>query len=121
MKTTYGRLDDGTWGLRVEGAVPEVGASLTVTKKDGSTKTEVVGAILWQGTTRSGNPGALCKIAGERKEPLSVDGRPAIRSRHFSQRGHGPEVRLCAGGCGRRVKPGFAECYSCHRESLDAM
>ena len=121
MNATYGKLDDGTWGLRVEGGVPGIGASITVTKKDGSQKTEVVGSILWQGTTRSGKPGALCTIAGARKEPLSVDGRPALRGQHWSQRGHGPEVRLCAGGCGRRVSGKYAECFSCHRESVEAM
>ena len=54
------------------------------------------------------------------REPLSVDGRPAIRAQHWSQRGHGPAVRLCAGGCGRHVGPKYAECYSCHKESIDA-
>lgn len=54
-------------------------------------------------------------------EPLSFSGNPAIRAQHWSQRGHGPAVRLCAGGCGRRVGPRYAECYSCHQESVDAM
>lgn len=53
--------------------------------------------------------------------PLSLDGRPAKIGQHWSQRGHGPAVRLCAGGCGRRVGPRYAECYSCNQESLDAM
>ena len=48
-------------------------------------------------------------------EPLSLDGESAIRAR--SQRGHGPAVRLCAGGCGRRVGPRYAECYGCKQES----
>lgn len=55
------------------------------------------------------------------REPVSVSGETAIRGQHWSQRGHGPAVRLCAGGCGRRVSPRYAECYGCHRESLDAM
>lgn len=55
------------------------------------------------------------------REPLSLDGQPAIRAQHWSQRGHGPAVRLCAGGCGRHVGPRYAECYSCHQESIDAM
>lgn len=55
------------------------------------------------------------------REPISVDGSPAIRARHWSQRGQGPAVRLCAGGCGRRVGPRYAECYGCHQESIDAM
>lgn len=121
MNATYGKLDDGTWGLRVESGVPGIGGEVSVTKKDGTVKTEVVGSILWQGITRSGKRGALCTIAGASKEPLSVDGRPAIRGQHWSQRGHGPEVRFCASGCGRRVSGKFAECFSCHRESVEAM
>ena len=59
--------------------------------------------------------------AATTREPLSVDGSPAIRGQHWSQRGRGPAVRLCAGGCGRHVGPRYAECYSCHQESIDAM
>lgn len=119
---TYGKLKDGTWGLRVEGTSVSAGASVVVRKKDGSTKTEVVASIVWQGTTRSGQPGMLCTIERvERPEPLSVDGSPAIRGQHWSTRGHGPTERLCAGGCGRRVSARYAECYSCHKESIDAM
>lgn len=55
------------------------------------------------------------------REPLCFSGEPAIRAQHWSQRGHGPAVRLCAGGCGRRVGSKYAECYSCHQESIDAM
>lgn len=123
MNANYGKLNDGTWGLRVEGAVPATGDVVTVTKRDGTTKQETVGSILWQGTTRSGKPGALCTIGGraQRPEPLSVDGSRAIWGRHWSQRGWGPEVRLCASGCGRRVSPKYAECYSCHREAEGMM
>lgn len=65
---------------------------------------------------------ARALVAGApRSEPVSINGVTALRGRHWSQRGRGPEVRLCAGGCGRRVGPRYAECYSCHRESLDAM
>jgi len=55
------------------------------------------------------------------REPVSLDGAPAIRAQHWSQRGRGPAVRLCAGGCGRRVGPRYAECYGCAKESLEAM
>lgn len=67
----------------------------------------------------AGKPATAAPAA--RKEPLSVDGRPATRGQHWSSRGRGPTERLCAGGCGRRVKAGYAECYSCHQESIDAM
>lgn len=57
----------------------------------------------------------------DRSAPTSVSGETAILAQHWSQRGRGPAVRLCAGGCGRRVGPRYAECYGCHRESIDAM
>lgn len=53
--------------------------------------------------------------------PVSFDGSPAIVAQHWSQRGKGPAVLLCAGGCGRRVRGQYAECFGCARESRDAM
>ena len=45
--TTYSKLKDGSWGVR--GSVAEVvaGASVTVNKKSGESKTETVGRVLW--------------------------------------------------------------------------
>lgn len=43
---TYTKLRNGSWGLRLtHDANP--GATVTVTRRDGSTKTEIVGRILW--------------------------------------------------------------------------
>jgi hypothetical protein len=47
---TYAKLRSGDWGLRLTGALPKPGASITVTQKDGSTRTERVGRIVWQGS-----------------------------------------------------------------------
>ena len=44
--TTYTKLKDGTWGLR---ATTAISGQVTVTKRDGSTKTEQVGARVWHG------------------------------------------------------------------------
>jgi hypothetical protein len=48
MAATFAKLRDGTWGLRgpVEQMIP--GATITVTKKDGSAKSEVIGVIVWK-------------------------------------------------------------------------
>lgn len=45
--TTYTKLRNGSWGLR--GHDLAAGAQVVVSKRDGSTKTEVVGRILWTG------------------------------------------------------------------------
>jgi hypothetical protein len=50
MTTTYTKLRDGSWGLRADGGTRlTVGAAVTVAKRDGTTKQEVVGKILWSG------------------------------------------------------------------------
>ena len=46
--TTYTKLRNGDWGLRIDGSV-EAGATVTATKKSGETKTERVGRVLWAG------------------------------------------------------------------------
>ncbi len=64
MAITYTKLKSGSWGIRSTEALRE-GASITVTKKDGSTKLETVGKIVWSGggvwlatTSRSAAPGS---------------------------------------------------------------
>ncbi len=58
MKATYAQLKDGSWGLRVENAAGlAAGSKVKVEKKDGTTKTEIVGKVLWSG---------ICKFSGLR-------------------------------------------------------
>jgi hypothetical protein len=45
--TTYAKLKRGDWGLRGQGLTS--GARVSVTRKDGQVKTEIVGRILWTG------------------------------------------------------------------------
>lgn len=47
MKASYTKLKSGDWGVRVVGEKPDVGATITVTKKDGATKTETVEKVVW--------------------------------------------------------------------------
>lgn len=49
MRATYAKLTSGKWGVRVTGAVPSPGTTVVVTKKDGSTRTEVIEKVVWQG------------------------------------------------------------------------
>jgi len=44
---TYTKLKDGSWGIRVAGEKPAIGAVLTIQKKDGSTRQETVSRVLW--------------------------------------------------------------------------
>lgn len=55
-KATYTKLKDESWGIRVQGTVA-AGDTVTVAKRDGSTKQEVVLAVLWTGEGVS-----LCSI-----------------------------------------------------------
>lgn len=113
---TPAKLNDGSWGARVAASV-NVGDALTVTTKAGKSWSATVSRIVW-----SGDGITLCATASDRHpEPTSLDGRTAIIDQHWSQRGRGPAVRLCAGGCGRRVGPKYATCYSCHQEDIDSM
>ena len=87
-----------------------------------SQRIEVGSKVNWaKGTKASHVACGHAPASAVTREPVSIDGRPAIRAQHWSQRGQGPAVRLCAGGCGRHVRPRYAECYSCHQESVDAM
>lgn len=45
---TFAKLKDGAWGLRGPRAEVVPGTTVTVTRKDGSTKLAVVGSIVWE-------------------------------------------------------------------------
>jgi hypothetical protein len=75
---SYTKLKSGDWGVRCEGEV-KPGQSVTVTKKDGSVKTEIIDAVLWSGDGKSlcsikrraakkNYPGQMCPGCGS--EPL---------------------------------------------------
>jgi hypothetical protein len=64
---TYTKLKSGEWGLRVQGSV-ESGRRVTVTKKSGESKTEIVGKVIW-----SGNGISLCTIASHRNNASRRD------------------------------------------------
>lgn len=66
---TYTKLREGDWGIR-SSSKPKIGEQVTVTKRDGNTKSETVKAILWQGPDRTtGRQIWLCSI--EQRERAS--------------------------------------------------
>jgi hypothetical protein len=46
VKVSYTKLKSGEWGIRAESALTQ-GATVTVTKKSGETKSEIVGTKVW--------------------------------------------------------------------------
>ena len=90
MATTYTKLKSGEWGVKVEGAAPAKGASVTVVTKSGKVKTEIVRNVVW-----SGNGIALC----------AIDQRASGRSRHASNN-RPPRGKIECDECGDYVTPG---------------
>jgi hypothetical protein len=74
---TYAKLRDGSWGVRVQGAAAS-GDVVVVTKRDGTSKTETIGRVVWtcrasaRPTASDGAPEfTLCSIAA----PAIIDRR----------------------------------------------
>lgn len=75
--TTYTKLRDGNWGVRLDRQIPRsewhdlVGQQVAVRKKDGTCKTETIDRILW-----SGSGITLCSIiarSANRSRPARED------------------------------------------------
>jgi hypothetical protein len=60
--TTYNKLRDGSWGIRSTVAIT-AGQTVTVTKRDGGSKLETVGKVVW-----SGNGVWLATVVASRPE-----------------------------------------------------
>ena len=61
---TYAKLNTGAWGIRATTKVAE-GDRVTVTKKDGSTKSETIDRVLWT----DGSSVWLCAISAAKSSP----------------------------------------------------
>lgn len=90
MTTTYTKLRDGSWGLRVQGQATD-GQQVVVAKKDGARKVETVGRVLWRGEGVT-----LCSI------------RSGSRSGHGHHQRHASEER-----CYRGHRAPVAGCRDC--------
>ena len=85
MTVTYTKLHSGDWGIRIQGhnvAVQE-GTVMTVTKKSGEQKKEIVSRVVW-----SGNGVWLCAI-----KPTNGT------STHRSANGCSCDCDQCSGHC----------------------
>jgi hypothetical protein len=100
---TYTHLRDGSWGIRVPGTARE-NQSITVAKKSGDKKTEIVAKVLWTGRdSKTSQTISLCAIAGG-------NGQAGASA------GHG--ARTCA-DCGGPVRGSYRYCYECGMEHRD--
>lgn len=64
------------WGLAILGPVTS-GDAVTVTRKDGTTESVVVGPVVWSGSTRDGRPSALAHKATAPAVAADVPAVPA--------------------------------------------
>ena len=97
---TYTHLRDGSWGVRFPGTARESQA-VTVTKIDGSTKTETIAKVLWTGRdSKSGQTISLCSIAQ-------------------GGNGHSTSGARTCPDCGTPVHGKFRYCYDCGMERRD--
>lgn len=77
---TYTKLKDGSWGVRATGGQHlTAGATVTVAKRDGTTKTETIKAVLWSGDGVTLASIAAGKSAGKNYDPQKFNGYGARR------------------------------------------
>ena len=109
---TYTQLRNGSWGIRVAGTAG-VGQTITVTKKDGSNKTETVQKVLWTGRdSKSGQTVSLCSIgAGKSGNSSGERGKcrhcGASLDRYALQHGY----RYCSQECREQEQHGGQSYY----------
>jgi len=77
MAATYTKLRTGDWGVRIEGTAA-VGSAVTVTRRDGQTKTETISRVVW-----SGGGVTLCAV-----EPTARPATQYARSGGYRSREH---------------------------------
>ena len=100
---TYTKLRDGSWGLRGHGLT--AGATVRVTKRDGSSKTETVGRVLWTGDGVS-----LATIAG--------GGGSTRRSTSGGSSSYRDDMVTCR-HCRQRTPGGDDWCMACGRAGYE--
>ncbi len=107
-KITYTKLRSGDWGVRGPAAHVLRGMSVTVTKRSGETKCEVVGRIIWTGQDK------------RTKTNVSI-AEVVKQARARSPRGSRSSCRRCGcadptcGGSGGGIcrGPAFNPCHDC--------
>jgi len=100
---SYTKLKDGTWGIRVQGAA-RAGATVNVSRRDGSSKTKVVGRVIWAGGGVS-----ICSIDSTASGP-----RSSQSSRRGARGTRGTWTGCACGSVEEYERPG--DCRSCQHD-----
>ena len=102
--TTYKKLSDGNWGVRMPGSVPPgVGSRIQVKKASGEIKTETVASIASCGFTET-----ICRIAATSKPSTSYSAAPS--SRRASGAGSATRMPGYSSWC---TATASCRCYDC--------
>lgn len=103
MTSTYSKLNNGDWGIRVQDGTVTPGATVTVTKKDGTTKKETVEKVIWTGVMK-GHGVSLCSIKPRGAREQARAAHPGeVKCRH----------------CGEWTPEGDDWCFHCGRADYE--
>lgn len=107
MGNSFTKLKDGTWGVRCEPPA-SAGASVLVTKRDGTSDTKVLGREIW-----TDGKVALYALA-PKPDPVASTGGGASAPRYRSAHGAGAAANVpgYAKWCTGRVGCGCFDCAS---------
>lgn len=109
---TYTHLRDGSWGVRLVGTAKQ-NQVVTVVKKDGTSKTEIVARVLWTGRdSKSGQTISLCTLAAQ-------GGSGTYADKHGYNGGSNAGTVRCR-HCGKRTAEGDDWCMVCGRADYEA-
>ena len=96
-KASFRKLKSGAWGIRVVGAPPESGQTVSVHTKAGEVQSVTVGGVIW-----TGNGVALCAIVSAKPQGGGGPMQRYYRQwRSGSYGGRAPHGRVCP-ECGSR-------------------
>ena len=104
---SFTKLKNGAWGVKAEGTV-KVGDKISVTKKDGESRTVTVSKVVWTGKSQwdeNNRTISLCEIEDEKKKAAAPKKQAAAASAESAKRG-----RFTCPECGDSVEPG-SECW----------
>ena len=87
---TYTKLRSGEWGIRSTAKI-ESGQMVTVTKRDGDTKTERVARVVWSG-------GGVWLATIGASAPAGRNSPAGRRNGHRCRNGHAPHPGPCCTG-----------------------
>jgi hypothetical protein len=97
LNATYTKLRNGTWGAKVMSAAVNPGDAITVTKKSGETKSEIVSKVFYRGEDIA--IVSLRKGASEKKEPSTGRSRSHYGRSYFRAARGRCEDAPCCGCC----------------------